>query len=86
MVRTFLKVYGTWLLIFGSATTNKRHHHHQSKKSAKNAHKNAKNAHIFVSLLNVMLFLQEQTKVIIISKNALKKNKHKKLSKTIYRF
>jgi len=59
------------------------------QKSAKNAHKNAKNAHIFVSLLNVMLFLQEQTKVIIISKNAknaLKKNKHKKLSKTIYRF
>jgi hypothetical protein len=28
MVRTFLKVYGTWLLFFVSARTNKRHHHH----------------------------------------------------------
>ena len=28
MARTFLKVYGTWLLFFVSARTNKRHHHH----------------------------------------------------------
>ena len=27
MVRTFLKVYGDWLLFFVSARTNKRHHH-----------------------------------------------------------
>ena len=27
-VRTFLKVYGAWLLFFVSARTNKRHHHH----------------------------------------------------------
>jgi hypothetical protein len=27
MVRTFLKVYGAWLLFFVSARTNKRHNH-----------------------------------------------------------
>jgi len=27
LVRTFLKVYGAWLLFFLSARTNKRHHH-----------------------------------------------------------
>jgi hypothetical protein len=28
MVRTFLKGYGAWLLLFVSVRTNKRHHHH----------------------------------------------------------
>ena len=28
MERTFLKVYGAWLLFFVSERTNKRHHHH----------------------------------------------------------
>ena len=29
MVRTFLKIYGAWLLFFVSVRTNKRHHHHR---------------------------------------------------------
>jgi hypothetical protein len=31
MVRTFPKVYGSWLLFFVSARTNKRRHHHHQR-------------------------------------------------------